>query len=264
MPDGGGLAVGTEKRLWSTSDGGRTWLRAIEAGAAGAMHVLGIGPAAQRAPHELSATGWQLGWLELYLHWTDASGAEEERLLHRMVESRTWLEPTFTADAFVLHDEWYRGRAESRFLLAPYDSLRMGFPAYVGGDLALAREGFQRMQRFVRRFQEAGGLVLAGTDMLPWPGAGIHEELRLLVLAGLSPMEALQAATRNAARALGWEARTGTIAVGLDADLVLLDADPLHDITNTTKIWKVVRAGHLLDRATLDTMLVVAASARAR
>lgn len=63
------------------------------------------------------------------------------------------------------------------------------------------------MQTFVRRIQEAGGLVLAGTDNLPWPAAGVHEELRLLVDAGLSPLAALQAATRNAARALGWEQR---------------------------------------------------------
>jgi imidazolonepropionase-like amidohydrolase len=229
-------------------------LRAIDAGAAGAMHVLGIGPAAQLAPRELLAKGWQRGWLELYLHWTDASAAEEERLLRRMVESHTWLEPTFTTDAFVLHDEWYRGRAESRFLFASYDSMRMGFPTYTGNDLVLAREAFQRMQRFVRRFQEAGGLVLAGTDMLPWPGAGLHEELRLLVLAGLTPMQALQAATRNAARALGWEGKTGTIVAGLDADLALLDADPLQDITNSTRIWKVIRAGRVIDRATLDSM----------
>jgi imidazolonepropionase-like amidohydrolase len=219
------------------------------------IHVLGIGTAAQLAPHELTATGWQLDWLGLYLSWTDASAAEEERLLRRLVETHTWLEPTFTADAFVLHDEWYRGRAESRFLLASYDSMRMGFPTFAGNDLTLAREAFQRMQRFVRRFHEAGGLVLAGTDMLPWPGAGLHEELRLLVLAGLSPMAALQAATRNAARALGWEGKTGTIAAGLDADLVLLDADPLQDITNTRKIWKVVRAGRVLDRAKLDSLL---------
>jgi hypothetical protein len=229
-------------------------LRAIAAGAAGVMHVSGIGPAAQLAPHRLQATGWQREWLGLYLQWTDASAAEEERLLRRMLDTHTWLEPTLTADAFVLHDEWYRGRAELRFLSIAYDSLRMGFPAFEGGDLALARQAFERMQRFVQRFQQGGGLLLAGTDMLPWPGAGLHEELRLLVLAGLSPMQALQAATRNAARALGWERKTGTIAAGLDADLVLLDADPLRDISNTTKIWKVVRAGRVLDRAALDSM----------
>jgi imidazolonepropionase-like amidohydrolase len=112
------------------------------------------------------------------------------------------------------------------------------------------------MQAFVRDFQASGGMLLTGTDMSPWPGAGLHEELRLLVDAGLSPLAALQAATGNSARALGWDGRTGAIAVGLDADLVLLDADPLRDIANTTRIRAVVRAGHLLDRAALDRLLV--------
>ena len=105
-------------------------------------------------------------------------------------------------------------------------------------------------------------MLLAGTDMLPWPGAGLHEELRLFVEAGLSPLAALQTATWNSARALGWDGHTGTIAVGLDADLVLLDADPLQDITNTTRIWAVVRAGRVLDRATLDRLLAVGGTAR--
>jgi len=120
------------------------------------------------------------------------------------------------------------------------------------------------MQDFVRRFQSAGGMILAGTDMSPWPGAGMHEELRLLVESGLSPLAALQAATWNPARALGWSARTGTIAVGLDADLVLLDANPLDDITNTARIRAVVRAGRLLNRTTLDSLLAARDTTRGR
>jgi len=239
-------------------------LRAIDRGAAGVMHATGIGPATKREPREVAASGWQRQWLALYLQWTDATELEEDRLLKALLEHGVWLEPTFTADAFTLYDEWYRGRPEARFLwwTSP-DSARAGLPVFGRGDLALARRGFTRMQRFVRRFQESGGTVLAGSDMFPWPGAGIHEELRLLVLAGLTPMAALQAATRNAARALGWEGKTGTVVAGLDADLVVLDADPLRDITNTTKIWKVVRAGRVLDRAALDTLLARSSLRRA-
>jgi imidazolonepropionase-like amidohydrolase len=68
-------------------------------------------------------------------------------------------------------------------------------------------------------------------------------------------MAALQAATRNAARALGWEKRTGTIVAGLDADLVLLEANPLEDITNTKKIALVVR---VLDREELNRLASMA------
>lgn len=107
-------------------------------------------------------------------------------------------------------------------------------------------------------------MVIAGTDMLPWPTAGIHEELSLLVDAGLSPLAALQAATRNAARALGWEAHTGTITIGRDADLVLLDGNPLDNITNTTRIRAVVRAGRVLDRVALDSLLATADTTHSR
>jgi imidazolonepropionase-like amidohydrolase len=71
--------------------------------------------------------------------------------------------------------------------------------------------------------------------------------LEELVSAGLSPLEALSAATGSAARALGAE-EIGAIEVGRLADLVLLDADPLEDIRNTRKIWKVIQGGRVVDR----------------
>jgi cytosine/adenosine deaminase-related metal-dependent hydrolase len=73
-----------------------------------------------------------------------------------------------------------------------------------------------------------------------------------------------KAATWNPARALGWSERTGTIAVGLDADLVLLDANPLDDIMNTARIRAVVRAGRLLNRTTLDSLLAARDTSRGR
>jgi tetratricopeptide (TPR) repeat protein len=75
------------------------------------------------------------------------------------------------------------------------------------------------------------------------------------VQAGLSPMEALQAATLNPARFQGKEKDLGTIDKGKIADLILLDADPLDDIGNTKKIAAVVSAGRLYSRAALDQML---------
>ncbi len=96
---------------------------------------------------------------------------------------------------------------------------------------------------------------MAGTDIgLPYvfPGFSLHDELALLVEAGLTPLEALQAATRNTAKAVGLGDDLGTIEVGKLADLVLLDADPLAAITNTTRIAAVVANGRLLERADLD------------
>src|SRR5579871_4203143 len=97
--------------------------------------------------------------------------------------------------------------------------------------------------------QKGGVKILAGTDSAApyvFPGSSLHEELALLVKAGLTPMEALQAATRNPAEFLGQLDSQGTIAVGKDADLLLLDANPLADIHNTEKIRAVVLRGSCL------------------
>lgn len=234
-------------------------LRALAEGATGVMHVAGIGPAQSQQARRLSSTGWERDWLRQYLQWVDATPADESRLIDALLASGAWLEPTLTADAFVVHDDWYRDRPGNRVITQvwgqSYQQSRDGFPTFAGPDMELARQGFSRMQAFVRRFHEAGGVVVTGSDMLPVPIGGVHEELRLLVDAGLSPMAALQAATRNAAQVLGWKNRTGTIVVGRDADLVLLDGNPLENISNTKRIRSVIRRGRSLNRAVLDSLL---------
>jgi imidazolonepropionase-like amidohydrolase len=79
----------------------------------------------------------------------------------------------------------------------------------------------------------------------------VHIELEELVAAGLTPLEALRAATGDAARILGAKADLGTIAPGKLADLVILDADPSADIRNTRRIRAVMQNGRLVDRAAL-------------
>lgn len=100
--------------------------------------------------------------------------------------------------------------------------------------------------------------ILAGTDAgVPFslPGWSLHEELELLVAAGLTPAEALEAATRGPAEYLGRTEELGTIEVGKRADLVLLQGNPLDDIRNTRAIEAVILGGELLDRAALDAIL---------
>ncbi len=103
-----------------------------------------------------------------------------------------------------------------------------------------------------------GAKLLAGSDMgnpYVYPGFSLHDELALLVEAGLTPLEALRTATVNPAQFFGKEKEFGTIEKGKLADLVLLDANPLADISNTRKINAVVVNGRLLKRADLDEML---------
>jgi hypothetical protein len=112
----------------------------------------------------------------------------------------------------------------------------------------------------VRLMRRAGVSLLAGSDTGAsndgtFPGFSLQDELVYLVQAGLTPMEALQSATLNAATWLGQRDNLGTIEVGKLADLVLLDANPLRDIHNVRRIRAVVFNGRVLDRSRLDQML---------
>ena len=122
----------------------------------------------------------------------------------------------------------------------------------------MARLVYKKQVELVGMMHQAGVEFLAGTDVQNpycFPGFSLHDELALLVKAGLTPMEVLQAATRNPARFLGQEKELGTVENGKIADLVLLEANPLEDIRNTTKINSVVLNGRLLERKALDQLL---------
>lgn len=117
---------------------------------------------------------------------------------------------------------------------------------------------FQAELKMVGEMNRAGVPILAGTDTAAgvrvYPGFSLHDELELLVRAGLTPMEALQAATLNAGKYLDLP-DTGTIEKGKRADLVLLDSNPLVDIKNTRTIQSVVLAGRYFSRTDLDHLL---------
>ena len=125
------------------------------------------------------------------------------------------------------------------------------------------RPVYRRLQEKLRRdlheMRAAGVRILAGTDigvLNVVPGQSLHEELRLLVRdAGLTPLDALRAATRAAAAFLQRDQEIGMIAVGRRADLVLLDADPLTDISQVSRISTVVLGGRLFDREALTGLV---------
>ena len=114
---------------------------------------------------------------------------------------------------------------------------------------------WDRLARGIRMLSAAGVKIGVGTDgggqtgdqFVGWT---MHAELENLVAAGMTPAQVLQSATRNAAEILGLT-DLGTVAAGKSADFVVLDADPLDDITNTRRIAKVYLRGHEVDRAKL-------------
>jgi len=109
---------------------------------------------------------------------------------------------------------------------------------------------YSRAEDNVRRLADAGITLLAGTDA-PNPGtvfgASLHRELELLVRCGISPAQALAAATAEPARVFGLADR-GRVAAGQRADLVLVPGDPLTDITATRAIERIWRGGIGCDR----------------
>jgi len=122
----------------------------------------------------------------------------------------------------------------------------------------LQREYFAFDKRLVGELFRAGVPMLAGTDVgnpYCFPGFSLHDELAMRVEAGVSPLAALQAATRNAALFMGVSDKYGAVKLGMVADLVLLDADPLIDIRNTARISAVILGGKVFDRAALDGLL---------
>ncbi len=160
------------------------------------------------------------------------------------------------------HPEALMARPENKYVSAvtlerwnPKNDFRLAKTTPEG--FAAMREGAAFRAQLVKALEDAGAPILAGTDTpnpFVVPGFSLHEELGRLVAAGLTPYQALQAATANAADWLG-DKHIGRIAIGARADLVLLEADPLADITATTKRAGVMVRGTWLTKAELATKL---------
>jgi len=119
---------------------------------------------------------------------------------------------------------------------------------------------YGRVAAVLPMLQQAGVTIIAGTDAgflnsFDYPGIGLHDELGLYVEHGLTPAQALSAATRSGPAWFGKLDHYGAVAEGKAADLVLLDRNPLEDITATRAISTVIMRGQIYDRAALDGML---------
>jgi imidazolonepropionase-like amidohydrolase len=113
-------------------------------------------------------------------------------------------------------------------------------------------------RRFVKALHDAGVPFALGSDAPQFwnvPGFSAHRELRALVDAGLTPYQALRTGTKNVSTYFGTESTTGTVAAGKRADLVLLDANPLENIDNSTRIAGVMVNGRWLAKADIDKRL---------
>ncbi|HVJ71048.1 MAG TPA: amidohydrolase family protein, partial [Sphingomicrobium sp.] len=126
--------------------------------------------------------------------------------------------------------------------------------------VAARHKEYELSVKVLPMLRDAGIPILAGTDAgylnsFNYPGIGLHDELQRYVEAGLTPREALASATLTGPEFLGHEDRYGAVATGKAADILILDANPLQDISATRKIRGVVLKGQWHDRGALDRLL---------
>jgi hypothetical protein len=194
------------------------------------------------------------------------SGTKATELMEKFVRNQTWQVPTLILLRNLAYATPQIDRSDNpaakyvpHKLLEQWLAVRHKQNA--GGtsqEFAVRAALLQRSIELVGTMQASGVQIMAGTDTgapYVFPGFALHDELALLVQAGLTPMQVLQAATRNPADFLGKTNTQGTVQQGKGADLLLLDANPLDDIHNTKKIRAVILRGKLLDRNELDALL---------
>jgi imidazolonepropionase-like amidohydrolase len=231
---------------------------AAKAGITSIEHLSGVPEAAMGDASSLYAAHYRsffAGWTAFERSWARLDSAALARVAEELAASKVTLVPTL-----VLHETFSRlddsSVTASGVLNAvpPFERRRWNVPdmvaraGWTAEDLADFRRSRPNQDLFVRLFHGAGGRIATGTDasnQLLIPGYSEHQELALLVRAGLSPRDALVAATRNGALLLGVDS-IGLIAPGKVADLVVLRADPLKDIGNTLAIDKVMSRGRLM------------------
>jgi len=111
-----------------------------------------------------------------------------------------------------------------------------------------ARDGYRKIEDLIRRFVKAGGILRAGSDPNNGlPGLGVHQEITMFVEAGLTPMQAIQSATINVAKAFRKDKDFGTIEAGKVADIIAVEGDPLKDSWATQNVRLVVLDGKIVD-----------------
>jgi imidazolonepropionase-like amidohydrolase len=186
-------------------------------------------------------------------------------LAARLKRNGTWMVPTITVLRSVAYLDDSTLASDPRMAWIPRwfsagwnPRTDFRFRALGPQDWARRKEVFAAQQRLVTLLHRAGVSFLAGTDLSNpyiFPGSSLHEELRNLVAAGFSPLEALRAATLNPARYLGATDSLGAVRAGYVADLVVLDADPLADIANSERVHAVVVNGRLIDAAERQRLL---------
>ena len=198
-------------------------------------------------------------WLELIeSHDTIKCAA----LYETFIRNGTWITPTLVSGEPLPEENRLHWTEDPRLRYLPQEEIQYWDNYKDEPDSMVDEPDGPKLARFERKItlaqHRAGVPLLAGSDngtVGVFPGFGLHDELEVLVTTGLTPADALRTATLEPAKFLNALETQGTIEVGKLADLVLLKANPLEDITNTQKIEAVVANGRYFDRKSLDEIL---------
>ena len=232
---------------------------AIDHGISGVMHTGGYVPVDNNklpsGPEPVfsnESKRWEDWWLYFDALWLYAADSAEQNLINNMISKKVWLEPTFSVESHPMsYAELIRKKA-LQYYFYPDSSLIQGYPFPKGGQLDTARQAFRRKQLFVKKFYDAGGLLLAGTDGSLY-GSDLRDELFYLATAGIPIAAVIKIVTYNNALALGWLNDMGTVTKGKLANLILLKNDPLQDLSSLEKIEAVFSNGNYYSKKTIDS-----------
>ncbi|MEM6629652.1 MAG: amidohydrolase family protein [Bacteroidota bacterium] len=187
------------------------------------------------------------------------SEEKAEEVLSVLRENETWQIPTLALNTGFVKKPFAKPEFQTSFAYLP-DSTELKWKENIKAFGERAVSPFRKAYAdwtfaMVGKIHESGIDIMAGTDcpiFFLTPGRSLHEELAVLVQAGLTPLEAIKAATLNPARYFGMETELGSIQTGMWADLVILNSNPLEAIENTTDIEAVVKQGAYYDRQKLE------------
>ncbi len=187
---------------------------------------------------------------------------QTQKVLSVLAKNDTWQIPTFMVMTSFVEQPFGNPEWQETFEYLPeaieqkwIEGTKQALSMEVSEDKKKYRDWFFDM---VGQLHKSEVELMAGTDcpiFFLTPGYTLHEELRMLVKAGLTPAEALKTATYNPAKYFDMENELGLVAEGMIADLLILNANPLEDISNTKKINAVFKQGNLFDRQALDNLL---------
>ena len=179
-----------------------------------------------------------------------------------LAKNQTWQIPTMALNTIFVDKPFMQSHWQESFTYMPDSTAEQWneiIAEVMNAEVSPFRQQYaQWMKDMIKNVHNSGIGIMAGTDTpigFLTPGFSLHEELNVLVSSGISPLEALKTATINPAKYFGLEDELGSIKENMWADLLILNANPLDDISNTRNIITVIKQGNVYDRAELDEML---------